>query len=67
MDTDPADKLIEKAHAIFSLNSVYEVIDFDREMAVDRLIDFYGPCLDMNKVDCYLIVIAELKALEMGY
>ena len=35
------ERLICAAHAIFSLNSVHEVIDLDRESAVERLIDFY--------------------------
>jgi hypothetical protein len=30
------------------------VIDLDRESAVERLIDFYGPEIDMEKVDRYL-------------
>jgi hypothetical protein len=43
MATDPAESLIHQAHAIFSKNSVHEVIDLDREMAVERLIYFYAP------------------------
>ncbi len=65
MAKDPAENLIHQAHSIFSENSVYEVIDLDREMAVDRLIYFYGPMLDMGKVDRYLAVVDELRAYEM--
>ena len=31
------------------------MIDLDRESAVERLIDFYGPELDLGKVDRYLL------------
>jgi hypothetical protein len=57
------ERLICAAHAIFSLNSVHEVIDLDRESAVERLIDFYGPEIDMEKVDRYLTVVWELRVL----
>jgi hypothetical protein len=49
MANDPAEKLIDQAHAIFSKNSVHEVIDLDREMALSRLIYFYGPMLDIEQ------------------
>jgi hypothetical protein len=65
MANDPAESLIHQAHSIFSENSVYEVIDLDREMAVERLIYFYGPMIDMGKVDKYLTVVEELRAYEM--
>jgi hypothetical protein len=65
MATDPAESLIHQAHAIFSKNSVHEVIDLDREMAVERLIYFYAPDIDMEKVDRYLAVVDELRAYEM--
>jgi hypothetical protein len=60
--TQPLDeRLVCTAHAIFSLNSIHEVIDLDRENAVERLIDFYGPEIDMEKVDRYLAVVQELR------
>ncbi len=65
MAQDPDERLIDQAHAIFSLNSVHEVIDLDREMALSRLVYFYGPMLDMGKVDKYLAVVDELRAYEM--
>ncbi len=36
----------------------------DREMVLSRLIYFYGPMLDMEKVDRYLPVVDELRAYE---
>ena len=60
---DQDERLINEAHAIFSLNSVHEVIDLDRECAVERLIYFCGPGIDMEKVDKYLAVVAELLVL----
>ena len=57
------ERLICAAHAIFSLNSVHEVIDLDRESAVERLIDFYGPEIDMEKVDRYLAIVWALRVL----
>jgi len=51
MPQTPDERLICAAHAIFSLNSVHEVIDLDSEEAVERLVDFYGPEIDMEKVD----------------
>jgi len=65
MANDPAESLIDEAHSIFSENSVYEVIDLDREMALSRLVYFYGSMLDMEKVDRYLAVVDELRAYEM--
>jgi hypothetical protein len=65
MAQDPVERLICAAYAIFSLNSVHEVIDLDREEAVERLIDFYGPEIDMERVDRYLAVVDELRAYEM--
>ena len=61
MPQAPDERLICAAHAIFSMNSVHEVIDLDRESPVERLIDFYGPELDMEKVDRYLAVVEELR------
>jgi hypothetical protein len=63
MPQAPDERLICAAHAIFSLNSVHEVIDLDREMAVERLIDFYGSDIEMEKVDRYLAVVWELRDL----
>ena len=63
MPQAPDGRLICVAHAIFSLNSVHEVIDLDREMAVERLIDFYGSMEDMGKVDRYLAVVEKLRVL----
>jgi hypothetical protein len=63
MKQAPDERLICAAHAIFSLNSVHEVIDLDREDAVESLIYFYGPDIDMEKVDRYLAVVWELRVL----
>ena len=64
MPQGPDERLICAAHAIFSENSVHEVIDLDRQSAVERLIDFYGPEIDMEKVDRYLAVVWELRREE---
>jgi hypothetical protein len=61
---DPVENLIDVAYALFFESSVYEVIDLDREMAVERLIYFYGPMIDIGKVDRYLAVVDELRAYE---
>ena len=62
MTQDRDERLIDEAHALFSENSIHEVIDLDREMAVERLIYFYGPEIDMEKVDKYLALADELQA-----
>ena len=61
------ERLICAAHAVFSLNSVHEVIDLDRESAVERLIDFYGPEIDCSEAldnDFQLVCPLSRKPIE---
>jgi hypothetical protein len=61
MANDPVEKLIDEVHSIYSENSVHEVIDLDRESSVERLIYFYGPDIDMEKVTKYLAIVDRLR------
>jgi hypothetical protein len=61
MDDD--EKLINEAHDLFGEYSIFEVFDLDRPDAFEMMKELYGNGVDLEKVDRYLDVLEELRAL----
>lgn len=60
MKEDPVKKLVEKAHKIFNKTSIYEVMDLERDDAIQALTEYYGPC-DTEKLNKYFAILDQLR------
>ena len=52
--------LIRQAHSLYAENSVFEVIDADRDAAVERMIEIYGPT-DRGKLERYFLILDQIR------
>ena len=59
MRNSEIEKLVDEAHSIFNLTSIYEVIDLDEQAARSFLAKVYGK--PDTLIDQYLKVIEKLR------
>jgi hypothetical protein len=59
LETDTIEKLIDEAHSIFSATSIFEVIDLDKQAAIDFLSKTYDNP-EAESIDRYLGVVDQL-------
>ena len=63
MEEKRIDVLIEKAHAIFSHTSIYEVIDLENRQAAEEFLKKTYNCPEDEKINEYLDILEVVKAI----
>lgn len=58
---DEPEKVIRAAYGLFNDYSIFQVIDLDRQAAVELMKELYGPLVDLGKVERYLDLLAKAK------
>ena len=53
--------LIWQAHALYGKTSIFEVMDVDRNAAIERMIEIYGPA-DLERIERYFAVLDRIRA-----
>ena len=57
---DELEELIDAAHDLYGDSSIYEVMDFDRPAAIERMVEMYGP-VDRGKVERYFAILDPIR------
>ncbi len=55
--------LIRQAHSLYGKNSVFEVIDADRNAVVDWMIEMFGPP-DKGKLENYFLILDQIREFQ---
>ena len=59
---DELEELIDAAHDLFGDYSIYEVMDLDKPVAIERMVEMYGGSVDLRKMEKYFAVLDRIRA-----